>query len=184
MNRQYTAGDFLDMIDRVRQVLDRPAITTDIVVGFPGETDEDFQATLDVALQSGFCRIHAFPFSPRPGTAAANWTDRFVDPATVKARMHRLAGVERETAGRYLQSFVGRTERVLVEASHRRERRQSSPDGLRHGRSDRYFEVFFHAPDVNAGDLVCVRINRVARNRVWGTLESRGTGFPAGQATG
>ena len=65
MNRQYTRSAFLDMIDRVYGALDRPAITTDIIVGFPGETEDDFQRTLAVAEYTEFAKIHAFPFSSR-----------------------------------------------------------------------------------------------------------------------
>src|SRR5581483_9345929 len=78
MNRQYTRDDFLRMIERVHEKFDRPAITTDIIVGFPGETHEEFSRTLQVVDQARFIHTHAFSFSPRPGTAAARWSDDFV----------------------------------------------------------------------------------------------------------
>ncbi len=71
MNRQYTRDDFLRLLDRIDLAFDRPALTSDIIVGFPGETDADFQQTLEVVNRARFIHMHVFPFSPRPGTAAA-----------------------------------------------------------------------------------------------------------------
>src|SRR5439155_12579287 len=75
MNRQYTRDDFLRMIEQVHNAFDRPAITTDIIVGFPGESEDEFAQTLDVVDRVRFIHTHAFSFSPRPGTAAARWGD-------------------------------------------------------------------------------------------------------------
>jgi len=119
MNRQYRVDAFVDMIDRVNAALDRPAITTDIIVGFPGETDAMFEETLAVARYAGFCKIHAFPFSPRPGTAAARWTKQYVHPQATKNRMIALAKLESNLAHQYVEKFIGQTQRVLVESSSR-----------------------------------------------------------------
>jgi tRNA A37 methylthiotransferase MiaB len=172
MNRQYTAGAFLDMIRRVRTTLDRPAVSTDIVVGFPGESEADFARTLRVADQAGFCKIHAFPFSPRPGTAAAGWTREFVPPDVVRERMARLTALERDLAEASRRQCVGRTERVIVEASDEATDAGPVPDrGARHqGRTDRYFPVWFEADAVEPGDVVTVRIEGVVGGRAWGTL--------------
>ncbi|UCG17286.1 MAG: MiaB/RimO family radical SAM methylthiotransferase [Phycisphaerales bacterium] len=172
MNRQYTVGQFFDMIDRVRTELDRPALSTDVVVGFPGETDADFERTLDIVRHAAFCKVHAFPFSPRPGTAAAGWADQFVDSGVVKQRMNRLADVERQTARRFVGSFVGCEERVIVEQSASEASRTAGKphDSLRHGRTDRYFDVHFAGPDVCAGDVAKVRIDAVTPGGARGTL--------------
>ncbi len=170
MNRQYDADDFREMIDRTRDALDRPAISTDIVVGFPGETDQDFLETLEVAKYAGFCKIHAFPFSPREKTAAARWTKEFVQPSLVRERMQQLRELEQELAATFEQQFVGTTQRLLVEKN---ERPVSGESGVARGRSDRYFEVIFE-PDQrnpsNPGDVVLVQIDRVSPRRVHGTL--------------
>lgn len=168
MNRQYTRSDFLEMTDRVRSVLDRPAVTTDILVGFPGETDHDFEDSLDVARYAGFCKIHAFPFSPREGTAAAKWKSSFVPDRVVKERMNELARVERDCSLRFRQSLVGETERVIVERS------PDSASPLACGRTDRYFEVHFDAPGVRAGDVVRVRIDRATPTRTHATCLTGG----------
>jgi threonylcarbamoyladenosine tRNA methylthiotransferase MtaB len=170
MNRQYDTGQFLDMVDRVKRALDRPAISTDVVVGFPGESEADFERTLAVAREVGFCKIHAFPFSARPGTAAAGWTSAFVDPPVARERMHRLAEIESQTAGAFVRSFIGHTQRVIVERSDTAAREADLPATLRHGRTDRYFEVFFDGADADPGDVVEVRIERVTPRRVHGAL--------------
>ncbi len=172
MNRQYTAGQFQAMIDRVRTALDRPAISTDIVVGFPGESDADFEKTLTITRQSGFCKVHSFPFSPRPGTAAAKWSRDFIPADVVRHRMARLAELERETALAFRRHFIGRTERVIIEAGDDENAPPPAPDGSawRHGRTDRYFPVWFQAAEAAPGDVVAVRIENVSGGRVRGTV--------------
>ena len=91
MRRQYTSDEFRRTVDRIRSVIDTAAITTDVIVGFPGESDEDFAETLDIARHAGFAKIHTFPFSAIEGTAA--WTYRGETPSAgvVKDRMTALA---------------------------------------------------------------------------------------------
>ena len=119
MNRQYDRDAFVAMIDRVREALDRPAISTDLIVGFPGETDADFEASLTVARHARFSKIHAFPFSPREQTAAARWQREFVPGPVVRERMKRVAALERELSLDFRRQFLGATERVVVEQSEK-----------------------------------------------------------------
>jgi threonylcarbamoyladenosine tRNA methylthiotransferase MtaB len=168
MNRQYDLAAFDDMIARVHAVLDRPAISTDIIVGFPGETDACFAETLATARRSGFCKIHAFPFSPRPGTAAARWQKDYVHHQKIKDRMQALARLGGELSERFERQFAGETTRVIVEADRGRGRR--AVDGLRHGRSDRYFEVYFDAPQAQPGAVLDVRLTRRSPQRMHGEL--------------
>ena len=174
MNRQYTRDAFIEMVDRVRSALDRPAITTDIIVGFPGEAEEDFRASLEVARHAMFAKIHAFPFSPRDRTAAARWKEDFVDPAETRERMRRLAEVERECSLAFRRCFIGRLERVIVERGEDTNDEALPWAPIHHGRSDRYFEVRFEAEEVRPGDLVSVRIDRVTPTRTHGTYMNRG----------
>ncbi len=171
MNRQYTAAAFVDMIDRVNKALDRPAISTDIIVGFPGETEAMFQETMNMARYAKFCKIHAFPFSPRPGTAAARWPKDFVHQATVKERMNALAELEQELAQEYTSQFIGETLRVIVEntkgASDNGKSREAQ---IATGRGDRYFEIQFEAGKGKPGDVINVQIDRVSERRVLGSL--------------
>lgn len=169
MNRQYTSDQFLAMIERVNETFRDPAITTDIMVGFPGETDAMFERTLAVARQSGFCKIHAFPFSPRPETAAARWSRQFVKSRVAKERMAELSRLDRELSLAYRSRFVGKTERVLIEGA----RGIAPADGSRqmlHGRCDRYFEVRFAARNLKAGDIARVRIDSVTGDGTCGAI--------------
>lgn len=114
MRRRYRTGRFLEKLDRIREVMPDVAYTTDVIVGFPGETDEEFAETLETCRRAGFMKIHAFPFSPRKGTPAALLPDQ-VRPEIRKERMRELSILERELAVRYYQTRVGKALEVLVE---------------------------------------------------------------------
>jgi threonylcarbamoyladenosine tRNA methylthiotransferase MtaB len=116
MKRRYRSAGFLERCRRIRAALDEPALTTDVIVGFPGETDADFEATCRVVREAGFCRIHVFSYSPRQGTAAAAWGDS-VPPGVKAQRRERLREIERELADAYLRGLVGRRLDVLVEGA-------------------------------------------------------------------
>jgi threonylcarbamoyladenosine tRNA methylthiotransferase MtaB len=116
MKRRYRAAGFLERCRRLRDALDRPALTTDVIVGFPGETEADFQETCRVAREAGFARIHVFPFSARSGTPAADYPDR-IPPPVVAERRVRLEELGRELMAAYCRSLVGRRLEVLVEGA-------------------------------------------------------------------
>jgi threonylcarbamoyladenosine tRNA methylthiotransferase MtaB len=165
MNRQYSRDDFLRLVDRIYAGFDRPALTTDIIVAFPGETEAAFAETLDVVRQSRFIHIHAFPYSPRPGTAAARWKEKFVPPAIADERIDLLRREADDFSYEYRSAFVGQSVRLLVEKI-----KDSQANLVRHGRCERYFDVHFESDAVAAGDLVEVRIDRVTRARTFGTM--------------
>jgi threonylcarbamoyladenosine tRNA methylthiotransferase MtaB len=118
MKRRYRSAGFVERCSRLRRALDCPAFTTDVIVGFPGETDADFAATCRVVREVGFVKIHVFPFSPRRGTPAAGYPDT-VPPSLVRERRERLAETEREQATAYARSLLGRRLGVLVEGADR-----------------------------------------------------------------
>jgi len=130
MCRQYTADEFRASVELIKARLDRPAITTDIIVGFPGETDADFERTAKMAEDVGFLKMHIFAFSPREGTAAAKMKDA-VARAVVKERTRVLQQLSAELGRRYREQFVGESAEVLVEDNN----------GTARGRSERYFMV-------------------------------------------
>ena len=144
MRRRWGVKRFLDVCDRVRERLDRPALTTDIIVGFPGETEAEFEQTLSACEAAGFSKIHAFPFSARRGTPAALDSDQ-VAPEVRSARMERLGQLEEELRNRYLTSLLGSTTRVLIEDV------ASLDSDLRQGTGDRYETVRFTVP-AKSGD--------------------------------
>jgi threonylcarbamoyladenosine tRNA methylthiotransferase MtaB len=129
MCRQYTLDDYLEVIGKVKTALDRPAITTDIIVGFPGETDDDFQQTLTIAEKIGFSKIHVFGFSPRKNTPAAKMPGRLT-PQVIRNREIELQNLDKQLQQQFCRQFIGKPVRVLVE-------------NLRppKGRCERYFMV-------------------------------------------
>ncbi len=115
MRRGYRAERYLERLAAARAAIDDLAVTTDIIVGFPGETEDDFEATLAVVAEARYDSAYTFIFSPRPGTRAAAMTDRFVDADVVAERFERLrVVVERSALDRHRER-VGRVEEVLVE---------------------------------------------------------------------
>jgi threonylcarbamoyladenosine tRNA methylthiotransferase MtaB len=162
MNRQYTRSDFLEMIDQVNAAFDRAALTTDVLTGFPGETDDDFEQTLDVVDRAKFIHIHAFPFSPRPGTAAARWTDHFVPCRVARARTQQLVSRAAACGFAFRSQFLGEQVEILVE-------RTNDPT-FQHGRCERYFDVHFEHPEPLTGRGVRLRVDRVTPTRTFGSV--------------
>lgn len=121
MHRGYTAEKYLDKLAMAREVIDGLAVSTDFIVGFPGETEEDFQATLDLAKEAAFDQAFMFIFSPRPGTGAAEMSDDFVDPAVVQERFQRLMALQTANGLASNQRDVGRTMDLLVEGPSKKD---------------------------------------------------------------
>lgn len=138
MGRRYSRGEFRYHVQRTRDQLEAPAITTDVMVGFPGETDEEFQNTLDFCREMRFSRMHVFKYSPRSGTPAAEMDGKVHSKvAGERSRVLRDLGdtMAEEWAGR----FVDQPVRVLLE--------EKVKDGLLRGYTDRYVEARVYAPD-------------------------------------
>ena len=159
INRQYTADQYRRCVGRVREALDRPALTTDIIVGLPGETDDDFARTLDLVREAGFAEIHAFPFSPIEPTAAWRQRDQAPPLYEVKARLAELAEVGARTAQAYRMQFVGQTVEAVVEcpspaakfecpapATKSRSSGSANHCPLRKAMTDRHLSVSFTPP--------------------------------------
>ena len=121
MRRGYTARRYLERLAAARRAIDDLAVTTDIIVGFPGETDDDFEDTLAVCAEAAYDSAFTFIFSPRPGTRAAAMEDRFVPADVIAERFERLKTVIDRSALARHQARVGRSEEVLVEGVSRRD---------------------------------------------------------------
>ena len=119
MRRTYSRERFLDRVALIREHVPDCAITTDIIVGFPGETEADFEETLEVAEEVGFDGAFTFIYSPRRGTEAAAFADEFLPHEVSVERMERLVEVIQRRARERAQRFVGRTLEVLVEGTSR-----------------------------------------------------------------
>ena len=121
MHRGYTAERYLERLAAARAGIEGLAVTTDIIVGFPGETDRDAEATLEVAAEAAFDGAFTFVYSPRPGTEAAELADRFVPREVAAARMERLRSVVERSSRLANLARVGTTEEVLVEGPSKRD---------------------------------------------------------------
>ncbi len=116
MNRKYTKETYLDLVSRVKKSIPDASLTTDIIVGFPGETEQDFEETLDVVRQARYDAAFTFIYSPREKTPAARWEGRDPVPNPVKKdRLNRLMKLQYQLSLRANQALIGRTEIVLVE---------------------------------------------------------------------
>jgi len=168
MNRHYTPGEFLDTIARLRATADDFAVTTDVIVGFPHETEADFAETLAVARAAQFSKIHIFPFSPREGTAAWAWRRDAPPRAVVKDRCRRLAVAERELAQAFRQRFVGRIVEALAEKPN-----AATPPAHARALTDRYVEIVFPAAADLAGQVVPITVTRVSEAGLTGRAARR-----------
>ncbi len=144
MRRGYTAEEYLAAVERARAALHNPAFTTDVIVGFPGETEQHFEETLAFCKQVGFSQMHVFTYSPRPGTLAAQMKAQ-VNGAVASQRGERLRALAKEMALEFHREFLGKEIEVLVERV----------DGdLATGYSEHYIPVEFQGLEVSKGQLV------------------------------
>jgi tRNA-2-methylthio-N6-dimethylallyladenosine synthase len=164
MHRGYTAERYLERLAEARRLMPDIAVTTDIIVGFPGETEDDFVRTLEVAAEANFDSTYTFIFSPREGTEAATMTEMFVDPTVIAERFERLRTVVERTALLKHQARVGNVEEVLVEGPSRRD------SSLVTGRTRQNKLVHFVSDPLRAGTYATVEITRGAPHYLEGRL--------------
>ena len=160
MNRKYDTGRYRESVELLNRFFDRPAVTTDLIVGFPGETEEEFTATLDFVRACAFAEMHIFPYSIRTGTPAAEMAQ--VSRAVKEARAARAAAVAEELHQAYLAGCVGKVYPVLYE---------QSCDGRWQGHAPNYMTVALRGEDLH---------NRVVMTRITGVEGDLLTGEPAG----
>ncbi len=165
MHRGYTARRYLERLAAARVAIPDLAVTTDVIVGFPGETDDDFEATLEVVAEAHYDSAYTFIYSPRPGTEAAAWPDRFVAPEVIAERFARLRIVVERSALAKHEARVGRVEEVLIEGPSKRD------PAIVSGRSGQ--NKLVHLPGgemLGAGTFVTARITRAAPHFLAGEL--------------
>ena len=163
MRRRWGSRRFVDRCELLKESLDRPAITTDIIVGFPGETEAEFTETCDVARQVGFSKIHIFPFSARRGTPAADLPDQL--PKKVKQqRGHELARVEAGLREAYFARLLGKRLRVLVESP------LNGQPGQFIGTSCRYAPVEVSEQRARSGEFVGVVADKISNGHLIANL--------------
>jgi tRNA-2-methylthio-N6-dimethylallyladenosine synthase len=163
MHRGYTAQRYLEKLHAARSGIDDLAVTTDIIVGFPGETAADFEQTLEVAAEARFDNAYTFVFSPRPGTEAAESDAPPVAHEVAVERMARLRSVVERSSRLANEARVGLLEEVLVEGPSRR-----NPDRLT-GRTRHNRLVHFEPPSpIRSGSYVSVRITSASTTHMLG----------------
>ena len=163
MRRPYDSEAFRDMMRSIRQRVPDIAITTDLMVGFPDETEEDFKESLVFCNDIAFANMHIFKYSMRGGTPAAAMTGQ-IDPQIKERRAKQMADVAQKNKHEYEQRFVGKTLRILVE--------EQNKEGLWTGHSSNYLFVAFPGEGIQSGDFVDVKLTEAGKNRLLGEIIS------------
>ena len=160
MNRKYDTARFYESVALLRRWFDRPGITTDMIVGFPGETEEEFCQSLDFIRKCAFSAMHIFPYSKRPGTPAASMPGQILN-AEKESRAHRAGAVAAEMEREYLSTFVGETVEVLFE---------ENKNGRWRGYTTRYVEVTANSEENLHNQFRTVRITAADGGKLVGEL--------------
>lgn len=155
MRRKYTMKFFAERLDRLREALPHLAITSDVIVGFPGETEEEFMETYRFIRDQRFSELHVFPYSKRTGTPAARMEDQ-IDEEVKNERVHRLLELNDQLAKQYASSFENEVLEVIPE-----EKYKLDPDsGLYEGYTDNYLKVVLPADESMVGKIVRVKLTK------------------------
>ncbi|TKB14688.1 MAG: tRNA (N6-isopentenyl adenosine(37)-C2)-methylthiotransferase MiaB [Mesorhizobium sp.] len=162
MNRRHTARDYLALIERIRAARGDIAMSGDFIVGFPGETDEDFEATLELVREVNYASAFTFKYSPRPGTPGAEMDDH-VPEAVKDERLQRLQSLINEQQQSFIAGLVGRTVGTLIEKPGRR-------PGQKVGRSPWLQPVIVDDKAGGIGDIIDVRITKTGQNSLFAEL--------------
>lgn len=182
MNRHYTVEEFAGKLRKVRLALPDVAITSDVIVGFPGETDAFYQATEDFVGAQAFAQLHVFPYSTRRGTAAARFTDQ-IAPDVKEARVERMIALSEQLTARFAQAHLNQTVEVVAEEPYHVEGqiRGTGPDGRPGfwlmGHADNYLKVAFAVPDGIASEHLIGEVSTVR-------LTNSGSALQLGQFEG
>lgn len=151
MRRKYTKQDFFHCINELKKAFPNFTFTTDVIVGFPGETDVDFQETLDIVEKIQFAKVHAFPFSVRPGTRAERMEPQIPQDIIQKRRV-KLSQASEKSAFKLRQRYIGQTLNVLIESE------DPLRDGYYQGYSEHFILVSFPKKHSRKNDVVSVKI--------------------------
>lgn len=161
MNRHYRLNEYKKLIENLRRYIPGLAITTDLIVGFPGETEADFKETLETLRELEFSDIHVFPYSQRKGTPAAAYPNQ-VPQDVKKGRVHRVQNLEKDISETYRRQFLHKTLRVLAE---------EEKEGMFEGLSDEYIRVSMRGKDIEKGHVYSVLIDTVTDGGLIGLVQ-------------
>ncbi|MGN7388523.1 tRNA (N(6)-L-threonylcarbamoyladenosine(37)-C(2))-methylthiotransferase MtaB [Sporosarcina sp. SAFN-015] len=155
MRRKYTMEFFAERLDRLREALPHLAITSDVIVGFPGETEEEFMETYNFIRDHRFSELHVFPYSKRTGTPAARMDDQ-IDEEVKNERVHRLLELNDQLAKQYAAEFEDEVLEVIPEEKYKLD----PESGLYEGYTDNYLKIVFQADESMVGKIVKVKITK------------------------
>lgn len=161
MNRHYRLAEYKNLIADLRKRIPDLALTTDLIVGFPGETEENFKETLATLEELKFSAIHIFPYSQRTGTPAATYPNQVL-PEIKKERVHRVQELEKKLSAAYRRRFLGKSVRVLSE---------EEKNGCFEGLSDEYIRVYLKGEGIERGKIYSVKINSLTEDGLSGVVE-------------
>lgn len=161
MNRHYNTDEYRQIVRNLRREFENAAITTDIMVGFPGETEEEFEASLAFAEEIGFAKVHVFEYSQRPGTAADKMPDQ-VDPREKSRRSRLMIEVTEKTREAFFRSQLGHTEMVLFE--------RECQGGCYEGYTENYTPVRVSGSRNLSGEILPVRLTEIREDACIGIL--------------
>jgi tRNA-2-methylthio-N6-dimethylallyladenosine synthase len=165
MNRSHSARSYLDILDKMRKVRPDIALSGDFIVGFPGETDQDFEETLEIVRAANYSQAFSFKYSPRPGTPAAGMDEQIV-PEVMDERLQRLQALLNEQQYAFNQQTVGRSTDILLE-------RKGKLDGQLIGKTPWLQSVHIISPDLEIGDLVEIDVTQAGPNSLTGQIRER-----------
>ena len=173
MNRRYTSQQYLNLLERARAIVPSIAVAGDFIVGFPGETDDDFQRTVDLVSKAQYKNCFVFKYSPRPGTTSDKRLEDTISDAVKQQRNTDLLAVQEAISADLSQAFLGRTLKVLVEGLSKKPhlnaaQHDNQPQLV--GRTDTDWIVVFNGPETLAGHFAEVTINKVSPLTLFGAL--------------
>ena len=158
MKRRYTTADYQQAVSLIRGMVPEAAITTDVIVGFPGETEAEFLESYNFCRQMDFARIHVFPYSPRQETEAARMPHQVADKVK-RQRSQKMLALAEASARNFRRQFLGKTMPVLWE-------KQS--DGIWSGLTANYIKVYTESSEDLTNKLVPVKLVEIRGDGVWG----------------
>ncbi len=169
MKRNYSLDQYQRTINLIKEIIPDAAITTDIMVGFPGESDEEFEQSYSFCQQAGFANIHVFPFSPRPETAAARMSEQIKDKVK-QERNQRMLELAQSSQRSFCEQFLGQTMPVLWE-------KETSPgSGIYSGLTGNYIRVFAHSEKPLSNEITPVKLVKFHNQGIWGEMVDENPG--------
>jgi threonylcarbamoyladenosine tRNA methylthiotransferase MtaB len=160
MRRRYNTKGYSEAVSLIRSMVPGVAITTDVIVGFPGETDKEFEQSYELCKLTGFARMHVFPYSSRPGTEAAQMPDK-VNAAVKRERLQKMLALADESAAAFRQQYIGRQMQVLWE---------QQAGGIWSGLTGNYIRVYSKDSRDLTNRITKTKLEKLYRDGVWGSL--------------